>query len=121
HLALSQLEPWLQVVTTLGFIAVAVLAAERAALYFGASDDGHIVSDEIAGYFVTMLLVPVSLKTVVAGFLLFRLFDITKPWPASWFDRRMHNGLGNVMDDVMAALWGRAGMALLLWLWPGAV
>ncbi len=52
------------------------------------------------------------------GFLLFRLFDITKPWPASYFDKKVHSGFGNVMDDVSAALYGRAGMALLVWLWP---
>lgn len=117
-LALARVPAWLQVVTTAAFVALAVYAASRAALYFGASDDGHIVSDEIAGYLVTMLLVPVTLKTVIAGFVLFRVFDTTKPWPASYFDKKVHTGFGNVMDDVVAGLYGRACMALLVWLWP---
>ncbi|MGC4123109.1 MAG: phosphatidylglycerophosphatase A [Myxococcales bacterium] len=118
HLALVRLDPWLQVLTTVAFVGLAVHAANRAHHYFGASDDQHIVSDEIAGYLVTMLLVAPTLKTVIAGFLLFRLLDITKPWPASYFDKKVHNGFGNVMDDVAAAGWGRALMALLVWLWP---
>ncbi len=118
HLALSRLDPWLQVLTTAAFVGLAVHAANRAHRYFGASDDQHIVSDEIAGYLVTMLLVVPTPKTVLAGFVLFRLLDIVKPWPASYFDKKVHNGLGNVMDDVAAAGWGRALMALLVWLWP---
>jgi len=117
-LALARLDPWLQVLSTLAFVGLAVYAATRAALYFGASDAQQIVSDEIAGYLVTMLLVPPTLKTVIAGFLVFRALDILKPWPASWFDKKVHTGVGNVMDDVAAALWGRGLMALLVWLWP---
>lgn len=117
-LALSRLPAWLQVLSTLAFVALAIHAANRAANYFGASDDGHIVSDEIAGYLVTMLLVAPTLKTVLAGFVLFRVLDVVKPWPASWFDREVHTGVGNVMDDVAAAVWGRGLMALLVWLWP---
>jgi phosphatidylglycerophosphatase A len=118
HLAIARLDPWLQVLTTAGFCALAMFAADRAGAYYGASDDGRIVSDEVAGYLVTMLLVPPSVKAVAAGFLLFRILDIAKPWPASYFDRRVHTGVGNVLDDLFAALYGRAGMALLLYLWP---
>ena len=117
-LALSRLPAWLQLLTTLAFIALAIHAANRAGYYFGASDDGHIVSDEIAGYFVTMLLIEPTLKTVLVGFVLFRLLDQFKPWPASWFDKKVHTGVGNVMDDVAAAVYGRGLMALLVWLWP---
>jgi phosphatidylglycerophosphatase A len=118
YFALARLEPWLQILTTLAFIAIAVFVATRAALYWGDSDDGRIVSDEIAGYLVAMALVPAEPKYLVAGFLFFRLFDIVKPWPACWFDKRVHNGLGNVMDDVVAGLYARACMAALVWFWP---
>jgi phosphatidylglycerophosphatase A len=116
--ALARLSPWLQLLSTAAFTAIAVFVAERAALHFGDSDDGHIVSDEIAGYLVTMALLPATPKLLIAGFLLFRFFDITKPWPACWFDRKVHNGFGNVMDDVCAGLYARGCMALLVWLWP---
>lgn len=119
-LAISFLPPWLQALTTLAFVALAVHAANRAGLYFGASDDGRIVADEIAGYLVTMLLVPATPVTVVVGFTLFRILDCTKPWPASYFDQKVHTGFGNVMDDVAAGLWCRGLMALLVWLWPAA-
>jgi phosphatidylglycerophosphatase A len=117
-LGLAQLPSWLQILTTVAFTALAVHAANRAGHFYGANDDGHIVSDEIAGYLVTMLLVPVSLKTILVGFTLFRILDVIKPWPASYFDKRVHNGFGNVMDDVAAAVYGRALMAVLVWLWP---
>ncbi|MFN7132491.1 MAG: phosphatidylglycerophosphatase A [Myxococcales bacterium] len=118
-LLVAQLDAWwLQLLTIAAFCAVAMLAAARAARALGAREDGHTVSNEIAGYLVTMALVPISLKTVVAGFFLFRIFDILKPWPASYFDRKVHTGIGNVMDDVCAAFYARACMALLLWLWP---
>lgn len=118
QIALAQLSPELNLLSVLGFCAIAMFAGHRAGLYFGASDDGHIVSDEVAGYLVTMLFVPLSVKTVVAGFLLFRLFDIVKPWPASYFDKQVHTGIGNVMDDLCAAVYARIGVALLLAFWP---
>jgi phosphatidylglycerophosphatase A len=117
-LAVARMPASLQVLTTLAFIGLAIHCAERAGRFFGASDDGHIVSDEIAGYLVTMLLVPPTPGAMLVGFVLFRILDQVKPWPASWFDQKVHTGLGNVMDDVAAALYGRAGMALFVWLWP---
>lgn len=117
-LAVARLAPWLQLLTTAAFIALAVYAAGRAAVYFGHSDDGRIVSDEVAGYLVTMALLPPTPKALIAGFLLFRLFDIVKPWPACWFDKRLHNGVGNVMDDVAAGVWARLALGVLLAVWP---
>ena len=73
-------------------------------------DASGIVIDEVIGYLVTMLLVPFGWRTAALGFLLFRLFDILKPWPASAFDR-VKSGLGVVMDDVAAGVWAAA----LLW------
>jgi phosphatidylglycerophosphatase A len=66
----------------------------------------------VAGYLVTMALVPWSLGTAVAGFLLFRLFDVLKPWPASAFDR-VKSGFGVVMDDVAAGVWAWGVLELL--------
>jgi phosphatidylglycerophosphatase A len=103
----------IQISIALAWIFIAVYAANRAGVFFGASDDSRIVSDEIAGYLVTMLGVPISVSTVILGFLLFRFFDIVKPWPASYFDQKMHNGLGNVLDDVVAALYSRAIIAAI--------
>ena len=67
--------------------------------------------DEIVGYLVTMSLVPPAWPWIVAGFVVFRLFDILKPWPISWLDRHVGGGLGIMLDDVLA---GVAGLAVLL-------
>jgi phosphatidylglycerophosphatase A len=91
---------------------LAVVAAHRAGRYWGVADASPIVIDEVVGYLFTMALVPFSWTAVLAGFLLFRVLDVVKPWPASAFDR-VKNGFGVVMDDVAAGLFGRLGMYLL--------
>ncbi|MGZ8185286.1 MAG: phosphatidylglycerophosphatase A family protein, partial [Methylobacter sp.] len=70
-----------------------------------------IVWDEIAGYLITMWLIPFSWKAVVMGFLLFRVFDILKPWPIKWVDQHVGGGLGIMLDDVLAGIF--AGVLLL--------
>ena len=66
-------------------------------------DPGAIVIDEVAGQWLVLAAVPLDLLWYAAGFALFRLFDITKPWPVSWADRRVKGGLGVMLDDVIAA------------------
>lgn len=70
----------------------------------GEHDHGAIVWDEVIGYTLTMLLVPISIQSVLLGFLLFRFFDIVKPWPIRWCDQRVHGGLGIMLDDLLAAV-----------------
>ena len=101
YLVLSRLGPGAYVAFTAALVALGVLAAERAARYWGVADASPIVIDEVAGYLVTLALVPFSWQAVAAGFVLFRIFDVLKPWPASAFDR-VKNGFGVVMDDVAA-------------------
>ncbi len=67
-------------------------------------DHPGIVIDEIAGFLITMIAVPFSWLNVLAGFVLFRVFDILKPWPISWLDKNVHGGLGIMLDDVLAGL-----------------
>ncbi len=66
-------------------------------------DPGAIVIDEVAGQWLVLAAVPLDLLWYAAGFALFRLFDITKPWPVSWADRQVKGGLGVMLDDVIAA------------------
>ena len=70
----------------------------------GVHDHPAIVYDEIVGYLVTMILAPPGWFWIVSGFLLFRLFDIWKPWPIRWLDRRVKGGFGVMLDDVVAGL-----------------
>lgn len=111
--ALSRLPLGAYLAATAAFIALAALAAHRAARHWGVADASPIVIDEVAGYLVTMIAAPVSWPAAVGGFLLFRLFDIVKPWPASALDR-VKNGAGVVLDDVAAGLYACAALHLAL-------
>jgi phosphatidylglycerophosphatase A len=72
----------------------------------GVHDYEGIVWDELVGYLVTMCMAPHGWAWVVAGFVVFRFFDILKPWPVSWVDSHIMGGAGIMMDDVIAALYG---------------
>jgi phosphatidylglycerophosphatase A len=79
----------------------------------GVHDHPAIVWDEIVGLFITMFMIPLTWQTLVVGFILFRLFDIVKPWPISWLDKHCHGGFGIMIDDVVAGLAALACMHLI--------
>jgi len=79
----------------------------------GVDDHPAIVWDEIVGFLITMVLVPVSVTTVIVGFLLFRFFDIVKPWPISAVDKKLHSGLGIMLDDIIAGVMAFGVMQLI--------
>lgn len=84
----------------------------------GEKDSSAIVVDEVAGQWLTLAPVALDPRYYAIGFLLFRLADIVKPWPASWADRRLSGGLGVMLDDIVAGVY--AGLALwLLSQWLG--
>ena len=90
------------------FLAVALVAGVFICGYtakrIGVDDPKGVVWDEIVGYLITMLGLPPGVVWLVGGFLLFRLFDIWKPWPIRWIDRNVKGGLGIMADDVVAAV-----------------
>jgi phosphatidylglycerophosphatase A len=116
--AVSHLPLEWQVACALGVTLVGMVAAAEAGRYYGTPDAQKIVIDEVAGLLVTMLGVSFRLSTAVAAFVFFRLFDITKPWPASWFDRKMKSGAGVVLDDIAAGVYARLCLAALIWFAP---
>jgi len=77
-------------------------------------DPSEVVIDEVAGLLLTMLWIPLSWGTLLAGFLLFRLFDIWKPWPANAAER-LHGGLGIVLDDLVAGLYANLILTVFLY------
>lgn len=77
----------------------------KAEAIFNEKDSGKIVIDEVVGYLVTMTGVSLSLPAIILGFFLFRFFDIVKVPPANIIDRRLKNGIGVVMDDVVAGIY----------------
>ncbi|WP_445397002.1 phosphatidylglycerophosphatase A family protein [Zobellella sp. An-6] len=99
----------------LGFVA-GIKICEAATTAIGRHDHGAIVWDEIIGFGITMIAAPAGALWILAGFVLFRFFDIVKPWPIRWFDRRVHGGVGIMLDDVIAGLFALAclqGLAAL--------
>ncbi len=101
------------------FIVVALMSIAgiyicgKAADDVGVHDHPAIVWDEFIGYFITMFMVPVSWQSVLVGFLLFRLFDIFKPWPISFIDEKMSGGLGIMFDDILAGAFALVLMQLI--------
>lgn len=87
-------------------------AAAKAA---GVHDHPSIVWDEIVGFLITMTAIPPSWHAVLAGFLLFRLFDILKPWPIRLLDRYIEGGFGIMVDDAVAGLFALASLHFLYW------
>jgi phosphatidylglycerophosphatase A len=83
----------------------------------GEHDHGAIVWDEIVGFLVTMFAVQPTLTNVIAGFVLFRFFDILKPWPIKWLDQKVHGGFGIMIDDVLAGI----AACVILHLLPGGL
>jgi phosphatidylglycerophosphatase A len=90
-------------VVVIGIVAVKISGDANA--IFGEHDSRKIVIDEIVGYLVAMLLIPADVEYLVVGFILFRLFDILKPYPAGMVDKKLGGGLGVVLDDVIAGVY----------------
>ncbi|MDZ7754596.1 MAG: phosphatidylglycerophosphatase A [Gammaproteobacteria bacterium] len=92
-------------VATVAVLLVAgITICGAAAARLGTHDHPAIVWDEVVGYLVTMIALPPSWLWMAAGFVAFRFFDILKPWPIGLLDRRVHGGLGIMLDDVLAGV-----------------
>jgi phosphatidylglycerophosphatase A len=101
-----------------GVFAVGIWAATAAEHYFGGIDPGPVVIDEVLGMLVTLAFMPVGLATALAGFVLFRIFDVIKPYPAGRFEQ-LHGGLGVMADDAMAAVYANLSLRAVVHLLPG--
>jgi phosphatidylglycerophosphatase A len=91
-------------ITLAGLTAIAIWSADIAELEFGEKDSGKIVIDEILGYLIAMFLIPFRVKYIIIGFILFRIFDVIKPYPIRSL-QNLSGGLGIVADDVVAAIY----------------
>jgi phosphatidylglycerophosphatase A len=111
-IGLSFLPLWLSGLVILGTLVVGTHACTIASGAMGEHDNGSIVIDEFAGLFITLWLLPAEPMWWIAGFLVFRLIDIAKPWPINWLDKQVKGGWGIMLDDVVAGL--MSAIALLL-------
>ena len=95
---------------------LAIWVAQEAERQIKEKDPGCIVIDEIAGMMVTLLGLPFDPLTVVAGFLIFRILDIFKPFPARLLEKTIPGGAGVVLDDIAAGIWGNLVLRVILML-----
>lgn len=96
------------------FTAVAVYLAGEAEVSFGQKDPPCIVIDEVVGFLWTMLTVPPSMHAIIIGFILFRSFDIVKPFPVRLLQDKLPGGYGVVGDDVMAGIYSNLALQVLI-------
>ncbi len=97
----------------LAMIVGAIYCSHVTAKAWGLHDHPVIVCDEIVGYLVTMIMAPAGWCWFIIGFLLFRLFDVWKPWPICWLDQKVHGGFGIVVDDLVAGVFAWIVMQLI--------
>lgn len=105
YLLVSRLTPYWYGFLLLPLTAAAVRLSDTAEKTFQKKDCSFIVIDELAGFLITMFMVPCSVITITLGFFLFRFFDIVKPPPANFFNTRKKGGLDVVLDDVFAGIY----------------
>ena len=96
---------------------VGLWAAQAYEKVAGVKDPGAIVIDEVAGQWIALIPAGLNPLAVALAFLLFRLFDVAKPWPVNWADRRLKGAFGIMADDIIAGLYAAAVLSGLRWLW----
>lgn len=117
-LLLAPLGDTIFLTATLVSCIVGIWFCGRTASDMGVHDHGSIVWDEVAGMLLTFMFVPITVWTVVLGFVLFRIFDILKPWPIGPVDKTVHGGLGIMLDDILAGLMSFACLQGSIYLFP---
>jgi phosphatidylglycerophosphatase A len=116
YLLLQPLAWWIYLLMTAVLFLAGIWLCGRTSRDLGVHDHGGIVWDEWVGLLVTLWLAPSGWIWLLAGFVLFRLFDILKPWPIGWLDRRIGGGLGIMLDDLLAGFYGFALLQLGVYL-----
>ena len=104
YLLLQSLPLAVYVIVIVLLFVLGVWICGRTARALGVHDAPSIVWDEVVGYLLVMAAAPQGWGSVLLGFVLFRVFDIAKPWPIRWVDRRVTGGLGIMLDDLIAAI-----------------
>ena len=104
YLLMAPLTLWIYLVIVLIMIMVGIWLCDATSRDLGVHDHSGIVWDEIVGYLITMAAAPQGVEWIVVGFLLFRFFDILKPWPIRRIDQQVSGGWGIMLDDILAGI-----------------
>ncbi len=115
-LLLAQLPWYVYLLVVAAAFVIGIYLCQHTSDALGVHDHSGIVWDELVGYWVTMIAVPATWPWIIAGFLLFRFFDIVKPWPVKVADKQVHGGFGVMFDDLLAGLYALACLQILLYL-----
>lgn len=121
YLLMIGLSPVAYLLITLLLLYTGIHLCQATAQRLGVHDHPAIVWDEIVGYLLTMVAVPFDWTWIVAGFALFRLFDVWKPWPIGFLDRRVSGGIGIMLDDLLAAVYASIVLQLVIYLTGGVL
>lgn len=100
------------ILTTLSFF-LGVLICQKTTEAVGIEDDPRIVWDEVVGFLLPLYFIPTHFIWLLVAFGLFRYFDIIKPWPIGWVDKRVNNAWGIMLDDVIAGIYAAVGVIVL--------
>jgi len=116
---LQQQELIVYVLVTLFVLLTGSCVCGYAAKKLQVHDHSAIVYDEVAGFLITMFMIPADWGLMLLGFVLFRFFDAVKPWPISWCDKNIHGGFGIMFDDIVAGIISLLCLMLLQhWFFP---
>ena len=110
--------PLVEIGLIVAVFAAGTWAATEAERFFGGIDPGPVVIDEVLGMLITLAFMPVGLATAIAGFVLFRIFDVIKPYPANRLER-LHGGIGVMADDALAAVYANLVLRGVVYLLRG--
>ena len=113
-LALNHLGEFYEGLALLLLVPTAIWASSLCERHLGRSDPPEVVIDEVAGFLLTFFLLPLSWLTLCLGFVLFRFFDIAKPFPIGWLEKRVRGGTGVVLDDLLAGVYANLSLRLVL-------
>jgi phosphatidylglycerophosphatase A len=117
YLLISQLAPWGYLVVVLVMAGFGVWLCHRVSQDLGVHDHSGIVWDEWVGFLITMWLAPSGWLWLLIGFVLFRFFDIVKPWPIYLLDQHVPGGWGIMVDDIVAGLYAFALIQLAVYVY----
>lgn len=113
YLLLMQLSPLYYLLALLAATGFGIWVCGKSSQLLGVHDHGGIVWDEFVGFWITMFIAPAGWLWIVLGFVLFRVFDIWKPWPIQVIDRKVDGGLGIMLDDILAGVFALLVLQLI--------
>jgi phosphatidylglycerophosphatase A len=111
---LSQMSLWLYIPVVVLFVLFGIFICQVYESQNQIHDASEIVIDEVAGMAITMAFIPITWQSLLIGFLIFRVLDISKPFPIGYLDRKVTGGFGVMVDDIVAGLISNVLMQILL-------